>query len=131
MSQKIELKPCPFCGGRAKISSYLSGSVVCMDCGASSKRIPESPKYCAIDTAVEAWNRRYIIDAMPTIETELVKHGKWEETSNVRKIGKCNIPISKCSRCGFSFCDILNNNELYNYCPNCGAKMDGGENHDD
>lgn len=62
---------------------------------------------------------------LPTIEAEPVKHGKWQEISSVRNIGKCNIPISKCSCCDFSFCDILNKNELYNFCPNCGARMYG------
>lgn len=69
-----------------------------------------------------------IIDDAPTIDAEPVRHGKWEEISSVRKIGKCNIPISKCVCCGFSLCDILNNNGLYNYCPNCGAKMDQEDN---
>lgn len=65
-----------------------------------------------------------LIFAMPTIEVEPVRHGRWEEISSVKNIGECNIPISKCSCCGLSYCDILNNNELYNYCPNCGARMD-------
>lgn len=61
------------------------------------------------------------IKRMPTIE--LVRHGQWREIAAVQNIGKCNIPISKCSLCGFSFCDILNRNDLYIYCPGCGAKM--------
>lgn len=69
-----------------------------------------------------------MIDIQPTIKSEPIKHGKLEEVSIIRKIVKCNIPISKCSLCGFSFCDVLNSNELYQYCPNCGAKMDGDEN---
>ena len=43
-----------------------------------------------------------IIDDAPTIDAEPVGHGKWEEISSVRKIGKCNIPISKCVCCDFT-----------------------------
>lgn len=56
------------------------------------------------------------------------REAKWIEISSVRKIGKCNIPISKCSCCGFSFCDILNSYELYKLCPSCGARMDATQN---
>ena len=57
-----------------------------------------------------------VIDEMPTIEAEIVRHGKW--------IGK---PIGgysdvKCSACGHVF---LENNGKWEYCPNCGARMDG------
>lgn len=50
-----------------------------------------------------------IVECTDTIDP--VKHGKWinEET---------------CSVCGES---VLYDTDLCNYCPNCGAKMDGGE----
>ncbi len=64
------------------------------------------------------------VEASPAIEAEPVKHGEWDEISSVKHIGKCIVPISKCSCCGFLFCDIFNRSDLYNYCPNCGAKMD-------
>lgn len=50
------------------------------------------------------------IDAQPTIDAEPVRHGKWAVT---------HIYI-KCSECGESFPLIPQN-----YCPNCGARMDG------
>lgn len=55
-----ELKPCPFCGGRASvrhhgdmIESYL---VYCMneDC----KVEPQTHTYLRKEDAIEAWNRR-------------------------------------------------------------------------
>ena len=52
-----ELKPCPFCGGEAKvwhcsdldIRNYL---VICEDCGACTKYTDSE------DLCIEAWNRR-------------------------------------------------------------------------
>ena len=49
-----------------------------------------------------------------------VKHGKWDD--NI--IGFCNV----CTECGAivdRYSAIKNNSGKLNYCPNCGAKMDG------
>ena len=54
-----ELKPCPFCGGKAFVSArlpYFGGqktvAVVCENCNASSKnKVKEKD-------AIESWNRR-------------------------------------------------------------------------
>lgn len=55
---------------------------------------------------------------IPTIEAEPVKHGRWVKPY----INFYGHPCHCCSECGFkaSYQDK-------NYCPNCGAKMDGGE----
>ena len=47
-----ELKPCPFCGGRAKMYNWGVWGVRCTDCGAGSDWDIEEHK------AIEAWNRR-------------------------------------------------------------------------
>lgn len=53
-----DLKPCPFCGGKAKQDEfydecYLTAwSVFCDYCGAEIKSI------AGIENAIEAWNRR-------------------------------------------------------------------------
>ena len=49
----------------------------------------------------------------PTIEAEPVKHGRWIIVNHK----EC---FCRCSECG---CMPM---YKYNYCPNCGAKMDGG-----
>ena len=48
-----------------------------------------------------------------------VKHGGWTKTGD----RKLDILYAgrKCSECGYVYCG-----DLTNYCPNCGAKMDGG-----
>ena len=57
------------------------------------------------------------------IEAETVKHGRWEEGEKNRFWGtKGNYVCSNCkSAVGFV---------KFNYCPNCGAKMDGGADHE-
>ena len=47
-----------------------------------------------------------------------VRHGRWEEASDGDGI--------VCPFCRTDFCTIIYDTECFNYCPNCGAKMDGG-----
>ena len=57
-------------------------------------------------------NIKTIINSLPTVDAEPVRHGKWKVT-----------PVYiKCSECGESFMLIPQN-----YCPNCGADMRGEE----
>ena len=67
MPREIELKPCPFCGGEAKMRietafGRSSVTIECENCGARCGYVNESVAYCATDKAAENWNRR-LIDA--------------------------------------------------------------------
>lgn len=56
------------------------------------------------------------IESQPTADVVEVKHGEWESFE---------IPhMMRCSECGVSELDI--HRTKFDYCPNCGAKMDGG-----
>ena len=57
---------------------------------------------------------RALILEQPTADVEPVRHGHWE--------GK----TYKCSLCG-KWVDPLQGDADMNYCPNCGARMDGEE----
>lgn len=56
------------------------------------------------------------IDEAPTIDAEPVRHGRWEHFSRRDKNAVA------CSVCDYPFARL----HPANYCPNCGAKMDGG-----
>ena len=61
-----------------------------------------------------------ILREAPTIDVALVRHGRW--VSVPHKLARV------CSVCNrdepYKFANI--NADVYDYCPNCGAKMDGG-----
>ena len=61
-----------------------------------------------------------ILREAPTIDVTPVRHGRW--VSVPHKLARV------CSVCNrdepYKFADI--DADVYDYCPNCGAKMDGG-----
>ena len=59
------------------------------------------------------------VDAIPAADVAPVVHGRWLDSKH--KIFS-NTYDYVCSNCG---CDYAL--AKYNYCPNCGAKMDGGD----
>lgn len=62
-----------------------------------------------------------ILTEIPTIDAVPVVHGRWIETSEGTFCSECNknpIPVEHYNVCNFTGA----------YCPNCGAKMDGGVN---
>lgn len=69
------------------------------------------------------------LEDMPDADVAQVRHGKWIETQveTGDPFGGGNyytIDVYACSECGEMF-DI---SEARNYCPNCGARMDGDTN---
>lgn len=55
------------------------------------------------------------VDDAPTIEAEVVKHGRWKYTGCF---------LCECQNCGEIYSRYANDGKDWNYCPNCGAKMD-------
>lgn len=62
------------------------------------------------------------IIAEPTADVREVKHGHWIEQAKIKKDGEVRLVHWQCSLCG---CFLGTNTA--NYCPACGAKMDGKE----
>lgn len=59
-----KIKPCPFCGGKARLliksfDIFTHGAIVeCCKCGARTKLIEPNCDYSAKNKAVEIWNER-------------------------------------------------------------------------
>ena len=63
---------------------------------------------------------RNVIDWLknqPIVDAVEVVHGRWEESEDGDGV--------VCSVCRTDFCILFNETDNFNYCPNCGAKMDG------
>ena len=58
----IELKRCPFCGGKAEIEHGFCGDMTsyvhCTECHASVKPVRFAGEYAADEKVAEQWNRR-------------------------------------------------------------------------
>ena len=78
------------------------------------KAVEEMHKWCdPCGSGIEA------ILAVPTADVAPVVHGQWIEDHDYLKCPECGVMV----KWDFTFFDIGN----WNYCPNCGAKMDGGD----
>ena len=51
------------------------------------------------------------VEKAPTVDAVPVRHGRWNN----------GYEVQNCSECGYR------GKRSYKYCPNCGAKMDGGD----
>lgn len=88
-------------------------------------------KYIDIDLAKESllgWypnlddqQIEYMLDTIPAADVEEVKHGYWYDIDS--DVGWELVGCSICSR-EYSLCD---GEDRTDYCPRCGAKMDGGK----
>lgn len=79
-------------------------------------------------------NANLIVDAfddMPAADVEPVRHGKWKETTSCGKQNDLEYQkadtVFRCSECGYDF-EHEGYLAYFNYCPNCGARMDGDNN---
>lgn len=62
-----------------------------------------------------------ITGGVGTVDVEPVKHGEWLNDDDEWKFYKCSI-------CGNeAYWDTDYGQQLFDFCPNCGAKMDGKE----
>lgn len=86
-----------------------------IDKTAAYKALKHEAETHELSFSAEAYDRAArIIDQMPAIEAEPVRHGRWmfiEQKSGY---------LWKCSNCKGNF------DQRFSYCPHCGAKMDGG-----
>ena len=74
-----------------------------------------------LSAAIDAICEAHTIDAVPVV------HGRWYR-HNKKKHGDTCYHCSVCEKMAFTDCWVW---ELTDYCPNCGAKMDGKDGADD
>lgn len=76
------------------------------------------------DKATQRGIKRCIgeIKKMPTVAAVEVVHGRWEPRQDVIGFVRCSV----CHDCNIY--DDWADGKKWNYCPNCGAKMDGDGN---
>ena len=151
-----DLKPCPFCGYKgveilADDNKYLYYRYFsqCQRCGAGAKRGHTK------EDAAKEWNRRAKAVSLHDIDRVIAGHSYYhgdcilaaltciaegKEVNPVRPADvapvvhgrwvthyRSGTPVAEgyVSTC----CDMWNNRKS-DYCPNCGAKMDGGADHE-
>lgn len=82
-------------------------------------KVPEECKGCKWRDVLAAFKE--MVKHATAADVEQVRHGRWklEPTNPYDDPGYKNRMIKRCSCCGWQ------NACRYNYCPNCGAHMDG------
>ena len=108
-----ELKPCPFCGGEAKIRhrAFETTSIQCERCGVETLLYEDSPSSSGKSKAKAAWNRRaqpanepLTLEEMNALDHEpiyiLHTGGKWTmngwhiaTASSYQNHGRCDLEI--------------------------------------
>lgn len=89
-------------------------------------RCPDASPRCQIDCEMpdfltKRWKR--VIDEQSTVDAEPVKHGKWIDEGYYADYS--NYKAWHCSKCNWHM--LAYDDELFSYCPMCGAKMDAEE----
>lgn len=71
-------------------------------------------------TTITFRDAKRLIHEIPSVDAAPVVHGRWENNKN---------EYPECTNCGYmpAYDPAIDDINYSPYCPNCGAKMDGGE----
>lgn len=64
----------------------------------------------------------------PAVDAAPVVHGRWDDSGRF-KFFDCDIAV-RCSMCGGCLTEKEYAESVWNFCPVCGSKMDGGNDND-
>lgn len=123
-----ELKPCPFCGGKASIDRGSNGTlkgIACQECFLVMEAANVYPKWHTLDDLIARWNAR----ADRTCRFELE-----EDREKLAEKAGCGTgefvtqdmpqPLWTCSACGVQYRNSLDSLPAWmKHCPECGAKV--------
>lgn len=114
---EIKLKSFPFCGGVARMARIASEGetvvfVTCRTCHVETPVISVSAEYCANEKAAGEWNSRADVPPRANWTREDFTSYDGETIKNGAAI---------CGRCKKAF---FMPTDTFDYCPNCGARMD-------
>lgn len=89
------------------------------------KAYPQSGNVNESERKISLFGIMEILTAMPTADVVEVVHGEWIEQDDA-----WDGVYYECSVCkeAFTLIDGTPTDNLYNFCPNCGADMRGGRN---
>ena len=72
------------------------------------------------------WRDKQLLKSIPSADVQPVRHGRYIGEYDGYADGNPVYDMWYCSECGCYF-EEWDEKPTYNYCPNCGAKMDGGD----
>ncbi len=102
------------------MDEYIKREAAVAVCDEQYKECLRKSDFCG-DTV--AWNICADIKAIPAADVAPVVHGCFEPCFDEN--GNWRQGFAKCSNCGKEYyAQVINH---FGYCPNCGAKMDGGK----
>ena len=110
-----ELKPCPFCGGEAMIeqTQHMGEYLYRIGCSKPGCRGRiNGNAYESKTEAIAAWNTR----------SERTCHDL-EPSFYTFGCDKCGVLVEGGDEIGVLVSPEVSENRLFNYCPNCGAKV--------
>lgn len=86
----------------------------------------------SVDVGLNAYEKAYCIDIVrkiPAADVAPVRHGRWDDSGRYR-FENGDLAI-RCTGCGCSLHEDEFEKFVWNYCPVCGARMDGGDKNDE
>lgn len=107
------------------MEEYIKRSEVFEQFDNADADVCETDDFGGVDYGFGMKNIKELINAIPAADVAPVVHGKWI----VRFDGPYKRRRCYCSHCGkHNGVGGIAKNQEKPYCPNCGAKMDGGDN---
>ena len=80
---------------------------------------------CAAGVNAAIWE----VASFPAADVAPVVHGRWDDSGRYTFPGGST--AVRCTNCGCALTESEYHLNNWNYCPVCGAKMDGGADHED